>query len=161
MVTFDPFCARPVACLAALLLLTAASCAHRDVAMSFPTAPAAPFSPSGQVMVPDRWWTTFDDTGLDQQINQAFSGSFTLAAALERLAAARALARREASDLWPDVNGVADIGSVFGPGDDRTVFTWGLDASYQVDLWGQIESRVQAERNCGLRQRTRTITRSL
>ena len=54
--------------------------------------------------------------------------------------------RREASDLFPDVDGVADIASLFGPGDDRTVFTWGLDASYQVDLWGQIGSRVEAER---------------
>jgi NodT family efflux transporter outer membrane factor (OMF) lipoprotein len=98
------------------------------------------------MVTPDRWWTTFDDSGLDRQINQALGGSFTLAAAMQRLNAARALARREASDLWPDVDGVADIASVFGPGDDRTLYTWGLDASYQVDLWGQIGSRVQAER---------------
>ncbi|MFK8113641.1 MAG: TolC family protein [Rubripirellula sp.] len=115
--------------------------------MSFPVKPQpSPFSESGQVVTPDRWWLSFDEGGLDQQINQAFTGSFTLAAAAERLRAARAVTRREASDLWPDVDGVADIGSVLGPGRDRTSYTLGLDASYQVDLWGQIESRVQAER---------------
>ncbi|MEM1070129.1 MAG: TolC family protein [Planctomycetota bacterium] len=103
------------------------------------------FSDTGQVVPPDRWWTTFGDAALDQQIDQAFDESYTLAGALQRVVAARALARREASNLWPDVDGTADISSVLGPGDDRTVFTWGLDASYQVDLWGQIGARVDAE----------------
>ena len=146
MIIVDPVCARPWRCLAVLLLLAIAGCANRDAVVSFPTRSPPPFSASGKMVSPDRWWTTFDDSGLDQQINQALGGSFTLAAALQRLRAARALARREASDLWPDVDGVADIGSVFGPGDNRTVFTSGLDTSYQVDLWGQIESQVQAER---------------
>lgn len=146
MVIVDPVCARPWRCFAVLLLLAMAGCANRDAVVSFPARLPPPFSASGKMVSPDRWWTTFDDSGLDQQINQALGGSFTLAAALQRLRAARALVRREASDLWPDVDGVADIGSVFGPGDDRTVYTLGLDASYQVDLWGQIESRVEAER---------------
>ena len=146
MVRFDPVCARIGACFVASLFLAGGGCANRDVPLPFATESTPPFSDSGQVAVPDRWWTTFDDARLDRQIDRAFAGSFTLAAALQRLDAARAVARREASDLFPDVDGVADIASVFGPGDDRTTYTWGLDASYQVDLWGQIESRVDAER---------------
>ena len=146
MIILDPVCALPRWRFAVLLLMAVAGCANRDAVVSFPAQTPPPFSESGQMVLPDRWWTTFDDGGLDRQINQALGGSFTLAAAWQRILAARALARREASDLWPDVDGVADIGSMFGPGDDPTVFTSGLDASYQVDLWGQIESRVDAER---------------
>jgi NodT family efflux transporter outer membrane factor (OMF) lipoprotein len=63
------------------------------------------------------------------------------------LRAARALTRREASDLWPDLNGVYDTNSTFSTdGDESSSFVLGLDASYQVDLWGQIQSRVDAER---------------
>ena len=144
MLIFAPVRACLAACLPVLLLL--GGCAGRESTGTFQAEPLPSFSPSGQVMMPPRWWLAFDDPGLDRYMNRAFDGNFTLAAALQRLGAARALARREASDLFPDVDGVADIASLFGPGDDRTVFTWGLDASYQVDLWGQIGSRVEAER---------------
>ena len=145
MFTLEPVCARPLRRIALLLLLAVAGCANRSAVVVVPDGSPPPFSAGGDVIPPNRWWTTFGDVELDRQIDKAFGGSFTLSAAVQRLRAARALARREASDLWPDLDGVADIGSVFGPGDDRTSYTVGLDASYQVDLWGQIESRVHAE----------------
>ncbi len=115
-----------------------------DVPLAIETPP---FSSRGELAAPDRWWTSFGDPALNRQIESSLGGSFTLAAALQRLRAAQALARREASDLLPDVNGfsVAE-GTIrtFGPND--TSFALGLDASYQVDLWGQITSRVEAER---------------
>ena len=126
--------------------LVASGCANRNTNLNLGTEAAPPFSESGTVAPPDQWWTAFDDSGLNRQVAQAFQGSFTLSAALNRLRAARAVTRREASDFFPDIDGVADIGSVFGPGDDDTSYTLGFDASYQVDLWGQIESRVEAER---------------
>ncbi|QEG00442.1 Toluene efflux pump outer membrane protein TtgI precursor [Stieleria maiorica] len=146
MIRLEPLRARQYGWIAALLLSTLVGCAGREVAGTFRNESPPPFSASGQEVVPDRWWVTFDDPGLNRQINEALDNNFTLAAALDRLSAARALTRREASDLWPDVDGVAEIASVFGPGRDRTSYTLGLDTSYQVDLWGQIESRVQAER---------------
>ena len=121
-------------------------CANRKATRDFPTRPLLPFSASGQIEMPDRWWTAFDDPALNLQVDQALGGNFTLAVALQRLRAARALARREASDLFPDVDGIIDTDSIFGSGPDRTSIAWGLDAAYQVDLWGQIQSRVEAER---------------
>lgn len=146
MIIFAPVRARPLASSALLLLLVAAGCANRDVIGSFKTETPPSFADSGDAIVPDRWWRAFEEPALNLKVNQAFDGSFTLATALQRLAASRALARREASDLWPDVDGVAGIASLLGPGDDRTIYSWGLDTSYQVDLWGQIRSRVEAER---------------
>jgi len=97
--------------------------------------------------MPDRWWTAFDDPALNQQISQAFDGSFNLAAALQVLRAARAVARREASDFFPDVNAIAEVESVSVSGlPEVSNYAIGLDAGYQVDLWGRIESRVDAER---------------
>lgn len=96
--------------------------------------------------MPDRWWQAFGEPALNRQVEQALGDNFSLAASLDRLRAARALARREASDLFPDVDGVIRTDSILGRGADRTVYTWGLDAAYQVDLWGQIQSRVDAAR---------------
>ncbi|WDQ19551.1 TolC family protein [Rhodopirellula sp. P2] len=128
------------------LLLVGAGCANPDNTWTFRSQTPPPFSAEGEVVQPDRWWTSFNDPTLNAEIEVALQGNFTLAAALQRLHAARAVTRREASDLWPDLNGIADYGSTMGPGKDRSSFIWGLDAGYQVDLWGEIESRVDAER---------------
>ncbi|MEM6366223.1 MAG: TolC family protein, partial [Planctomycetota bacterium] len=113
--------------------------------------------------VPDRWWMTFADPGLDQQINLALGSSFTLNAARQRLRAARAIARREASNLFPDVNGVTDVDYMFAPGEDAQRYVFGFTASYPVDLWGQIESRVEAEglRAAAVRENVRAIALTL
>ncbi len=129
-----------------LLLLGLVGCANRSVVRDFPARPLLPFSASGQTDMPDRWWTAFGDPALNFQVEQALGENFELAIALQRLRAAQALTRREASDLFPDVDGFITTDSTFGPGPDQTRVTWGLDAAYQVDLWGQIKSRVEAER---------------
>lgn len=130
------------------LLLSIAGCASKELRSNFTTSANSfpPLSESGDVQQPDRWWAEFGDAGLNQQVNTALGGSFDLAAALQRLRAAQALTRREASDLFPDVNGVVGSSNSFGPGPNQHRISWGLDASYQVDLWGQIQSRVDAER---------------
>ncbi len=127
-------------------LLVVAGCAHwKTDVPTFCTIDPPPFSTTGPIQTPDRWWLTLDDPRLDDKVNLALANNCTLAAAIERLRAFRALACREASDLFPDLNGVSGVGTNFGPGENRSNFQWGLDASYQVDLWGQIQSRVDAE----------------
>ncbi len=138
---------RSHSCLVAgLLLVGLVGCAHRKPTRDFPTRPPLPFSPSGESRMPDRWWTAFDDAALNRFVDQALGENFTLGVALERLRAARALTRREASDLFPDIDSFITTDSTLGPDPDRTRVTLGLDAAYQVDLWGQIQSRVEAER---------------
>ena len=128
-----------------LLLLGLVGCANRSVNREFPTRALLPFSASGQTDMPNRWWTAFGDPALDFQVDQALGNNLELSVALQRLRAARALTRREASDLFPDVDGFIRTDNTFGPGSDQTSVSWGLDAAYQVDLWGQIRSRVEAE----------------
>lgn len=139
--------ARPFRWILVLLQLGLGGCMNREAAVRLPTQSPPRFSASGDAEMPDRWWMAFEDAALNRQIARAFGGSFTLDAALQRLFASRAITRREASDLWPDLDGFAEADSTFGPDvGDQPRIALGLDAAYQVDLWGQIESRVDAER---------------
>ncbi len=145
MAILEPVLNQPLRWLVVWLLVGLAGCANRGVTPDLSLQALAPFSSSGQVEMPDRWWTAFDDPSLNRYVEQSLGGNFTLATALDRLRAARALVRREASDLFPDVDGIISTDTALGKGPDRTSIAWGLDAAYQVDLWGQIQSRVEAE----------------
>lgn len=138
--------ARPIVVTAVVLLAFAVTgCAGKGVSPSFSVDSIPPFSGSGHAVAEERWWKEFGDAGLNREVNRALTGNFDLTVALQRLRAARAVTRREASDLFPDLNGFADVDHTFQPGRNQTRTTWGLDASYQVDLWGQIQARVDAE----------------
>jgi NodT family efflux transporter outer membrane factor (OMF) lipoprotein len=105
------------------------------------------FSESGAAPLPDHWWTAFDDATLSRRIEAALAGNFSLAAAWERLSAAAALARRERADLYPDLDGFAEARRTEVTDENaQTRFELGVQASYEVDLWGRIESAAEAER---------------
>lgn len=138
--------AKMAAIMAAALLL--ASCASVPPMSDLPTSPPDAFSRSGAEAMPEHWWEAFDDPQLTGLINEALTGSFTVAAARDRLVQARAVARKSGAALWPDVDGSAGVdrtvlrSSQSGRG-YSTEFGLGLSAGYEVDLWG----RVRAERD--------------
>ncbi|HCS54658.1 MAG TPA: hypothetical protein DIW81_24245, partial [Planctomycetaceae bacterium] len=128
-----------------LLQIVAGGCARREVVVKFKTPPHS-FSEGGEVIPSNLWWTEFDDEKLNHQVQASLGGNFTLDAALHRFQAARFVARREASDFFPDVNYFTGFdGLIQTDGPDTAEFIFGTDMSYQVDLWGEIESRVQAQ----------------
>lgn len=137
-------------CLLAIgLVLTCSAiigCASKGPVPTYATASLAPLSDSGEQIAPDRWWMSFEDVGLNREVQLAIGENFDLDAALHRLRAAEALTRRERSDLFPDLDGFVSSQNTYGPGPANTRVSGGLDAFYQVDLWGQIRSRVDAER---------------
>lgn len=128
-------------------MISCLGCAFSEPAPEYRTAlpPPVPFSASGETIPADRWWIEFDNAALNRQVEAAFQGNYTLSVAARRLQAARALARREASPLFLQLNGVADVEANMGPGNDQLGTVWGLSASYQLDLWGRIQSRAEAE----------------
>ncbi len=130
----------------AALIFVGAGCASKGPLPVFDANSLPAFSEGGAATPPDRWWVEFGDNGLNREVNQALGDNFDLAIALQRLRSAQAVTRREASDFFLDVNGFADLSHTFQPGTNQTQFAWGLDAAYQVDLWGRIQSRVDAER---------------
>lgn len=112
-----------------------------------PFTDSAPFSVGEGVELADQWWLAFDDAALNQRVESALANNFDLAAAWQRLAAARALARRADSDRYPELDAMAGAGrdESLTSGNDETEIRLGLAASYEVDLWGRIDSLGQAE----------------
>lgn len=102
------------------------------------------FSVSGQIKQADKWWTAFNDEGLNQLCEQALAGNFSLVAAYNRLDQASALAKKSGADLIPQVNGTLSATTGSGHSQALNDFAIGLAASYELDLWGRIRSAINA-----------------
>jgi NodT family efflux transporter outer membrane factor (OMF) lipoprotein len=102
------------------------------------------------------WWTMFDDPVLDALQRQALEGNQTLAGARARLDQARALARVAGASWFPRLDLVARSGRQ-GPSENRPTYNANLGAaapqndhavqlglSYELDLFGRIDSEVAA-----------------
>ena len=129
--------------------LLATSC--RTVAPPVETPIAVPeaFSRSGEAAPAEEWWREFGDERLNELVTQALAGNFGLRTARDRLAQARAVARRAGADRRPAVNGTAGVERTVTKtaGMERqyaTDISLGLSASYEVDLWGRVEAAEDA-----------------
>lgn len=105
-----------------------------------------PFSFPGEVTQNIEWWKAFNDPKLDSLAHEALSNSPNLQAVWERLQASEALARRERSGLFPQLDAIAGASSQRDSDGSNDLISAGLSASYEVDLWGRIRSAAEAER---------------
>ncbi|MET0137877.1 MAG: efflux transporter outer membrane subunit [Sphingobium sp.] len=121
--------------------------------------PAAPTPPDLT-----RWWSRFDDPVLGQLVEQAASANLDIAQAVARLRQAREALIVSGSSLLPTVGGSGGYnrteplrgggttitqsnGTVATlPAQGRNNFSLGLDASYQIDLFGGIRRGVESSR---------------
>lgn len=113
--------------------------------LSSPINTIRPFSPSGCHEIPDKWWTAFGDRELNRFVNQALRSNFDLKTAWQRLREARAVVDRETASLFPDLQGVAEGEKVRRDSDITERLELGLASEYELDLWGRIESGIEAE----------------
>lgn len=145
--------------LAALALALVAACATVGPDYQAPEAnlPGTWHTPAGETLVatapePEAWWRAFDDPLLDQLVERAARGSLDLREALARVSEARALRGVAAGERLPalDAQGSFErrsesdntpLGS-FVP--DTEILTVGLDASWELDLWGRVRRSVEA-----------------
>jgi NodT family efflux transporter outer membrane factor (OMF) lipoprotein len=104
-----------------------------------------------------RWWRKFDDPVLGQLVEQAAAANLDVAQAVARLRQAREALVVSQSGLLPSISGSAGYsrteplrggdGTVTTTGGGgRSNFSLGLDASYQVDLFGGVRRGVEASR---------------
>lgn len=98
------------------------------------------------------WWRTFDDPTLTQLVEQAATSNLDLAQAVARLRQAREALVMSRSDLFPSLGASADYsrtetvrGSSARTGGSNS-YSVGLDASWQVDLFGGASSGARASR---------------
>ncbi len=130
---------------ALLLLLSMTGACSVDI-KDIPTPVSLPerFSVSGQAKIPNRWWLTFNDTALNQLIDQALNENFTLLAAFNRLQQAQAVAKKSGAELIPAINGNFAASQKITDTATLNNFTLGLAASYELDLWGRIRANIHA-----------------
>lgn len=107
----------------------------------FPTA-----SPSKDL---SRWWNRFDDPLLTRVISDALKGNPDVASATSRIKEARARRNAEWSLLFPSLGGSGSASTRATDTDQAGTITThsysaGLDASWEVDLFGKRRSSVEA-----------------
>jgi NodT family efflux transporter outer membrane factor (OMF) lipoprotein len=90
------------------------------------------------------WWALFDDPLLGRLVGEASAGNLDLAQAAARLVQARESLVQARAGLVPEVGASAGAGRDFGPGDDRSSFSLGADASWEIDLFGRIRRGIEA-----------------
>ncbi len=106
------------------------------------------WSATGSAPLAHDWWHDFDDTSLDELIDQALAENFTLQTAWDRLAQAEATARRTGASLWPQVS--VDAGYrrsrqiVLDDAVYSDLYGVGVGAAYEVDLWSGLKSAREA-----------------
>ena len=91
-----------------------------------------------------RWWERFDDPLLTRLVDEATQGNLDLAAAAARLTQARESLIQARAGLVPTVGASAGAGRNFGSGNDRSSFSVGADAAWEVDLFGRIRRGIEA-----------------
>lgn len=108
-----------------------------------------------QDRVPGAWWTLFADPALDALQERAASGNQNVALAVARLRAARAALGSASAATLPSVGANASStrarsGSTTADGSTTarttTSNTLGLNAAWELDLWGRLSGSVDAAR---------------
>jgi outer membrane protein, multidrug efflux system len=140
-----------------LLIVTLAAVAG---CTTTPTAPPALELPAPTVGTLEllHWWTNFDEPALNTLVDEALANNLDLQAAMARVDTARAQVKLASADLYPSLNlGVnaersrsTQVGTnPLPPGFAATGndFRLGLNASYEVDLWGKYRTATRAAQN--------------
>lgn len=101
-----------------------------------------------------QWWRALGDEGLNGLVDRALEGNKDLRIAAVRVMEARAQRGVTAADLLPTVDGVGSAthnrGSAGGgrtggfPGREADLYDLGLDAGWELDLWGRIRRNVES-----------------
>jgi multidrug efflux system outer membrane protein len=125
-----------------------------------PTAPPKLDLPATVENAPSlaRWWTDFGDPTLDKLVEEALANNLDVAAAMARVESARAQVKLSQADLFPtadlafDANrtrsttrGTNPLPPGFSPYSND--FRLGLQATYEVDLWGKFRTATRAAQN--------------
>lgn len=104
---------------------------------------------------PGRWWSLFADPVLDRLVEEALRNNTDLRQAAANLSRARAVLRETRSGLFPSASLNASATYQRQSGDQLGFqgvatqgesYDLGIDASYQIDLFGRIRRAIQATR---------------
>ena len=101
------------------------------------------FSITGTQTLQSKWWETFEDSELNRLIESALASNLSLQATWERLTQARAIAIKSGASLYPNLSLSNEISTTKNHGSTNN-FSSGVAASYEIDLWGRLNSQADA-----------------
>jgi NodT family efflux transporter outer membrane factor (OMF) lipoprotein len=90
------------------------------------------------------WWKSFNDPTLNVLVEMAVGGNMDVATARARVEEARASLRQAGGDLYPLTSGVTSAKRGKSQALTTNSFQAGLDASWEVDLFGANQRNVEA-----------------
>lgn len=129
------------------LFISYSGCAPKTPQTQLPLQTPENFSSSGDLLIPDEWWQSFEDPILNNLVAQALDSNLNIQAVWYRFIEAQAIVDRQSSFLLPDIE--ASIRSSLNRPEPDFVggenVQLGLSAFYEVDLWGRISALVDAE----------------
>ena len=146
------------------MLLAIVGCSVRGTAVTaVPPTPATAFESADPGLTAtqpvDAWWTTFEDPRLTSLVEQALSRSPDIRQATALLRLARARLREQEGTNWPFGGATAafersrsQIG--VAPTADVNLFDAGVDASWEVDVFGARRASIAAARADFTRERS-------
>ena len=125
--------------------------AYQPPAPTVPAAWSSSVAQSTDVESLSRWWETFGDPRLTGLVRRAVEGNLDVRTAISRVREARATMRSTRTPLRPsaDASGSAranGTGSEAGIGGVTQSYSLGIDASWELDVFGGIRSTVDAAR---------------
>lgn len=130
--------------LPALVLTILAGCTAAPLPALKPPVPQtwrhAPTAATANVPQPDlrRWWQAFNDPALNTLVERALDNNLDVAAAQERLLAARTLYNHANDKYLPSLR--ADTNQVIQPDASASYFIAGFDALWELPLFGALKS---------------------
>ncbi len=145
-----------VFCLAGLVLLSACAAVGPDYKKPESKVPLQWTKPPDPALVRGeadirQWWGVFDDPQLTSLINRSAQGNLDLKAAVARVKEARARVGIASGSMYPEVNVPAEAirrgtsdNEANTPGITYNRFSAGLDASWEIDLFGRIRRSIEA-----------------
>ena len=94
-----------------------------------------------------KWWQVFNDPVLNELVEQVSVSNQTLRAAEARYTQARAAVRSARSGLFPTVGASGGASrSRRGEAGASSSYDIGLDARWEIDLWGRVRRLIEASR---------------
>lgn len=119
-----------------------------ETPVQIPETFSARQTPPASEPLQEQWWRDFQDDELNALIERALSGNLNLQVAWDRLVQAHAVARQTNASLWPDANLQAGASKTYsetnGVDTETNLYSVGVAASYEVDLWSRLESTRRA-----------------
>jgi len=126
------------------LLLLIQACSVPIEAIKTPVKLPINLSHTGVVPLPERWWLAFNDAELNQLIDTALNQNYSLLATYNRLQQAQVIAKKSSAAFIPAINANFNGNKTLSNSHNNSLFSLGLNANYEVDIWGRIQATTQA-----------------